>query len=138
MTAADPVNRTAILGEFVRFGCVGTLGFVVDSTVLYAGLWAGLGLYLGRLVSYLASATFSWAVNRRFTFRSQLPPSVSEWLRFLAANSVGGMTNLAIYAALVARFAMIAAHPVIAVGIGAIAGMFINFTLSRQAVFRPN
>ncbi len=50
--------------EFVRFGAVGTAAFVVDTTVLYLALWAGLGLYAGRVVSYLAAATFTWYGNR--------------------------------------------------------------------------
>src|SRR5580658_9422815 len=88
--------RTEVLGELARFTSVGALGFVVDSSVLYAGLWVGLGLYAGRLLSYLAAASFTWMLNRRFTFRSSAPPSVREWSRFVAANGVGGLANLAI------------------------------------------
>ena len=128
--------RAELLGEFARFACIGALGFLVDSGVLYAGLWVGLGLYFGRLVSYLASATFSWYWNRSFTFRSTVAPSIREWLHFLVANAVGGLANLAVYGGLVTRFAVCATYPVLAVGAGAVVGMAFNYTLSRHAVFR--
>ena len=41
-------ERSRTLLQFLRFGVVGTVGFVVDSAVLYAGLALGLGLYGGR------------------------------------------------------------------------------------------
>ena len=38
--------RAATLMQFLRFGVVGTVGFVVDTAVLYAGLAVGLGIPL--------------------------------------------------------------------------------------------
>ncbi|MGH8576331.1 MAG: GtrA family protein, partial [Gammaproteobacteria bacterium] len=50
-------------GRFLRFGLVGTAGFVVDAAALTAAMaWLGLGPYGGRVVSYLAAATFTWAM----------------------------------------------------------------------------
>ena len=43
--------RFGVLMEFLRFGVVGTIGFVVDTAVLYAGLALGLGLYCGCALS---------------------------------------------------------------------------------------
>jgi hypothetical protein len=39
--------RFGVLVEFLRFGVVGTIGFVVDTAVLYAGLALGLGFMAG-------------------------------------------------------------------------------------------
>jgi hypothetical protein len=44
--------------------------------------------------------------------------------------------NRGTYALLVTFVALCAAQPVYAVGAGAIAGMFLNFNLSRAIVFR--
>ena len=55
-----PVDATA-RRQFARFAAVGVIGFVVDSAVLYLCLHvAGLGLYGGRVVSYLVAATTTW------------------------------------------------------------------------------
>ena len=120
----------------MRFAGVGTLGFLVDSCTLYGALWAGFNLYTGRLVSFLVAVSFTWYLNRRVTFRSIVPPSASEWLLFVFANGGGGLANLAVYAALVATIEQFARLPILAVAIGSVTGLLINFVLSRSFVFR--
>jgi len=128
--------RFGVLMEFLRFGVVGTIGFVVDTAVLYAGLALGLGLYGGRAVSYLVAATTTWALNRAWTFRGRGDgPVHQQWALFLLVNLVGFAMNYGTYAALIAFVPLVAAHPVLGVAAGAIAGMFGNFVLSRQLVF---
>ena len=130
-------RRFQLLLEFLRFGVVGTIGFVVDTAVLYAGLALGLGLYGGRAASYLVAATTTWALNRVWTFRGRGDgPVHHQWALFLLVNLVGFAMNYGTYVALIAFVPMVAAHPVLGVAAGAIAGMFGNFLLSRQLVFR--
>jgi putative flippase GtrA len=134
--AALGEERSRTLGQFFRFGVVGTIGFLVDTAVLYAGLALGLGLYAGRAVSYVAAATGNWALNRAWTFRGQgQGPAVRQWLVFLAVNLVGFACNYGTYAALVSGVAFIAQHPVIGVAAGSVAGLGGNFLLSRRFVF---
>jgi putative flippase GtrA len=122
--------------EFLRFGVVGAVGFVVDTAVLYAALAAGAGLYAGRLLSYVAAATTTWALNRAWTFRGRGDgPAARQWALFLLVNLVGFASNYGTYAALVALSTLAARHPVIAVAAGALAGMGGNFFLSRRFVF---
>lgn len=125
-----------ILAELARFGLVGVLGFLVDAGTLYVGVAIGLNLYEGRLISYLIAATTTWVFNRSFTFRRRDPVSFGEWFRFLMANAVGGSVNLATYALLVAISLSIARAPILAVAAGSIAGLLINFGLSRRLVFK--
>jgi putative flippase GtrA len=129
-------DRTRTLLQFLRFGVVGTVGFVVDTAVLYAGLAAGLGLYGGRAVSYLVAATTTWALNRAWTFRGQGEgPAMRQWALFVVLNLVGFAFNYGTYAALVASVTLVAQHPVIGVAAGSLAGMMGNFLLSRRFVF---
>lgn len=127
--------------EFARFAVIGTAAFVVDASMLYAALWVGLGFYTGRVVSYLVAATFTWYGNRRITFihsRAEgVGPAAAEWLKFLVANLGGGLVNYSIYAALIASFAIVRAYPVLGVAAGSLAGLVVNFTLSKFIVFRP-
>lgn len=125
--------------QFIRFAIVGTAAFVVDTAVLYLALWAGLGLYSGRAVSYLVAATFTWYGNRRITFASRAQGTsavTAEWIRFLLTNLVGGAVNYAVFAALVSQLELARTFPVIGVAAGAIAGLSVNFTLSKWLVFR--
>lgn len=97
----------------------------------------GAGLYGGRLLSYLAAATTTWALNRSYTFRNQRSRNkFAEWGRFLAANAVGGLVNYATYAILVTWVSTATAHPVFGVAAGSIAGLAVNFLLSRRVVFK--
>jgi len=129
--------RFGVLMEFLRFGVVGMVGFVVDTAVLYAGLALGLGLFGGRAVSYLVAATTTWALNRAWTFRGRGDgPVHQQWALFLLVNLIGFAMNYGTYAALIAFVPLVAANPVLGVAAGAIAGMFGNFVLSRQLVFR--
>lgn len=129
-------DRTRTLLQFLRFGVVGTVGFVVDTAVLYAGLAAGLGLYGGRALSYLVAASTTWALNRAWTFRGQGEgPAMRQWALFVVLNLVGFAFNYGTYAALVASVALVAQHPVIGVAAGSLAGMMGNFLLSRRFVF---
>ncbi len=107
--------------------------------MLYLALWAGLGLYLGRAVSYLVAATFTWYGNRRITFATRaqgVPAAAAEWIRFLLTNLVGGAVNYTVYAALVSQLELAQAYPVLGVAAGSIAGLSVNFTLSKFLVFR--
>ena len=133
-------ERGRTLLQFLRFGVVGTVGFVVDTAVLYAGLALGLGLYGGRAVSYLAAATTTWALNRAWTFRGQgqgqgQAPVMRQWALFVVINLVGFAFNYGTYAALIATVAFVAQYPVIGVAAGSLAGMMGNFLLSRRFVF---
>ena len=130
-------ERAAVAQEFLRFGVVGTIGFLVDSGVLYGMIWLGAGLYLGRAISYVAAATATWALNRVWTFRGRGGgPVHRQWALFVAVNLVGFSLNYGTYAVLVATVPVVAAHPVLGVAAGSIAGMFTNFALSRRVVFK--
>lgn len=131
---------TRLAPEFLRFGVVGLVGFAVDTAVLYAALALGAGPYLGRVPSYLAAATTTFLLNRVWTFRHRrgAAPAHRQWLAFLVLNLLGFALNYGTYAVLVAFVPLVAAHPVIGVFAGALAGMTSNFLLSRRLVFRPD
>lgn len=130
--------RLRLFLEFFRFGVVGTIGFMVDTAVLYAGLALGLGLYGGRALSYLVAASTTWALNRIWTFRGRgSGPAHRQWVLFLVVNLIGFAMNYGTYAALISWVPIASAYPVLGVAAGAIAGMAGNFILSRRLVFQP-
>ena len=127
-----------MIDQFLRFGVVGTVGFLVDSAVLLAMLALGMGPYGGRVLSYLVAASTTFALNRAWTFRAAArdAPVGAQWARFLALNLVGFAANYGTYAALIASVPLVAQYPVLGVAAGSVAGMFINFGLSRRFVFK--
>ena len=128
--------RVATLVQFMKFGVVGVVGFLIDTAVVY-GLRASLGLYGAGAVSYVVAATGNWALNRAWTFRGQGSGKAHrQWALFLTTNLLGFALNRGTYALLVTFSALCAAQPVYAVEAGAVAGMFLNFRMSRSVVFR--
>lgn len=124
--------------RFISFGLVGVAAFLVDAAVLHIAVeLAGLSPYSGRAVSFLSAATAAWAMNRQWTFRASAGDALlPEWGRYLIANSLGAMINLGVYTVLVAASAFFYGNPVLAVGVGSLAGMIANFTTSKRFVFR--
>src|SRR4249920_2471011 len=97
--AAALSRAPLVVRQFLTFGVIGTAAFVIDATLLTLLVHKmGLGLYSGRAISFLCGASFTWALNRRFTFASRPNESrATQWLRFLATNAVGAMVNLGTY-----------------------------------------
>ena len=139
-----PVERwpTANVGaQIARFSLVGAFGFAVDAGVLILGLRVlHLGLYEGRLFSFLVAATVTWLLNREFTFPDAgRDRPRSQWAKYLVANGLGGAANFAIYAVVVGTTNVGNVYPVLGVAAGSLAGLLFNFTSSRLLVFRvPN
>lgn len=131
-------GRLRLLGELFRFGAVGVAGFIVDAGVLTLGIHAGTGPWAGRALSYLAAATFTFGLNRAWTFRTadRSRSVVHDWGMFLLVNLAGFVCNYGSYAVLIAGVPLVAENPVLGVAAGSLAGMAGNFMLSRRFVFR--
>ncbi|MDD2326551.1 MAG: GtrA family protein [Alphaproteobacteria bacterium] len=128
-----------LFSQFFKFGLVGVLGFLVDTGVLYACMiFLDMGPYSGRAVSFLVGASSTWICNRCFTFKGcgNNDPVHVQWMKFLVVCAGGFVFNYGTYAFMIAHVPLVAAHPVLGVAAGSIAGMFFNFFGSRRIVFR--
>ena len=132
----SPPTQRVVFGQFLRFGIVGAFGFLIDTAIVYS-LRRGLGIYGSGVVAYIAVATINWAFNRVWTFRGYGSGAIHrQWAMFMITNLAGFVLNRGTYALLVTFVPLAYAQPVIAVAAGAIAGLFVNFGLSRTVVFR--
>ncbi|QDE38487.1 GtrA family protein [Luteibacter pinisoli] len=123
--------------QAIQFAAAGVLGFLIDTGVLYVALWAGLGYYAGRAVSFLCAVFATWQANRRFAFAEGRRESVwLEWWHYLAAMSLGGVVNYLAYTVVVLRAPSSQLTPLFAVAAGSLAGMVVNFISARFWVFR--
>lgn len=127
----------AFLREILAFGVVGTIGFIVDTAVLYL-LKSHFGLFYGRATSFVAAAFTTWAINRAWTFkhkRSSLNPKY-EFAAYFLLMLIGGAINYSVYAVTVSKYPVAARFPIIGVAVGSIAGMFVNLMTSRMILFK--
>ncbi|AHJ63339.1 Hypothetical protein GbCGDNIH3_1448 [Granulibacter bethesdensis] len=127
--------------QFLRFGMVGVMGFMVDTATVYASRY-WLGLYWAGILAYCVAASANWLVNRIWTFRDHAATdgkhahAGKQWAKFLAANLVGAVLNRGTYMLLITIVPFCAAHPVVPLAAGAIMGLGVNYELSRRVVFR--
>jgi len=136
LSRAFSAARLAMLLQFLRFGTVGTIGFVVDTSIVYA-IKGSVGLYAAGAVSFVVAATVTWGLNRIWTFRgSGSGPMHRQWALFLTTNMLGFMLNRGAYFTLITVSVLCVQYPVLATAGGAVMGMFLNFYLNRTVVFR--
>jgi putative flippase GtrA len=128
----------ALLIQFFKFGIVGTIGFIVDASVLMLMTHvAGLGPYSGRAISFIIAVSVTWICNRMFTFRGQGSGGAStQWAKFVTVSAGGFVLNYGTYALLVATVATVHVHLILGVAAGSIPGMFFNFFFARKIVFK--
>lgn len=125
--------------QLLRFSVVGALGFFVDALVLYSVLTIfPVGPLLARIPSFLCAATFTWIMNRIWTFSSsRRPGAVGQWFTYTLAVLVGAVVNYACYASVVMMYSASSVSPLLGLAVGSLAGLAVNFTLARTVVFRP-
>ncbi|MEE4303905.1 MAG: GtrA family protein [Wenzhouxiangella sp.] len=125
---------------FIRFAIVGTAGFVVDAAVLYA-LIEGFhtGPLAARVPSFLCAATFTWALNRRWTFASRRTRrQLRQWGAYTLAMVCGALVNYGSYALVVMILPAARLTPLAALAAGSLAGLLVNYTLASRVVFIPS
>jgi HAD superfamily hydrolase (TIGR01484 family) len=135
---AGSTRRSSLL-QFLRFGVVGVAGLLVDLAVLFL-LAPLLGWYAARVLSFLAAASATWWLNRRFTFvEAGAAPRTSigqEYLRYLGSMLGGAVLNYGAYL-LVLHWIGGSLGATLGVMAGSCAGLFSNFFAARHLVFRP-
>jgi putative flippase GtrA len=123
--------------QFVGFSLIGVAAFLVDSAVLYATLPLFANKFAAaRVISWLCAVSFTWALNYQWTFRYRARSLPLNWLKYVAANLLGGLVNYGVSLASVALSPLARAHPIVAVALGSLAGLFFNFVTSKALVFR--
>lgn len=123
----------AVSGQFLRYCLVGVIGYLVDAGVLEVLFRTGLvDLYGGRVVSYLCAASVTWWLHARFTFRAS-----GSWAAFIVMNAIGAAVNYGVYAFILWLIPATRLMPSIAVAVGAVIALAVNFAANRFIVFRP-
>lgn len=129
--------------QFILFSIIGTMGLIVDLTVLYFTSQV-CDFIFARLISFICAVLTTWALNRKLTFNykitSQLDFNIyysylNEFAKYFIANLFGGVINLSTYY-LYLTFNKSPADIYIATVSGGVAGLILNFVLSKQIVFK--
>jgi putative flippase GtrA len=124
-----------IESPFGKFIIVGSMGFALDAglTVLFLHSF-GCGPLVARAISFLCASVFCWQLNRRWTFAVAHAAHVREYGRYFTLNMLAAAVNLLVYSAWIGRMPGIGST-VLAVALGTLSGMGLNFIGMRHWVF---
>lgn len=137
MLMVNKIYRT----EFFLFICAGTAGFVVDYLILLSCV-QGLLLspYIARVFSFIAAVLTTYIINKKVTFSTRIKQggNTPGLLSYTAAMLLGLCVNYATYALMIYAAVSIPLRLrlLLAVGVGSLAGMVLNFALCRVVLFR--
>jgi len=131
-----PPARRVLARQFLQFAVIGTFGFGWDTAVVYATA-PFVGPYIAGIISFLIVGSINWMANRWWTYRGLSHGAMhTQLVRFLIANAVGFVLNRGKMFSLIYFVPLCRVYLVLPVAAGGIAGMFVNFFLSRRLVFR--
>lgn len=121
-----------MMRKLIKFCSIGALGFVVDIMALQLIITVfKINPYSARVFSFLIAASFTWILNRSFTFQVKSTHRMrAEWLSYMGLMALGAGINYVTYVFCVKYFLLSQNELWIGVAAGSIAGLGANFTSS--------
>ena len=121
--------------KLARFGIVGSIGFLVDGSVLWLLLEATpLGPFLARAIAIAVALVATWYLNRSFTFGASRRSIAVEGFRYGSVGITSAAVNYLIYSGLLLSLPIL--KPLAALVIASIAAMAFSFFGYSRFVFR--
>ncbi len=121
--------------KLVRFGIVGTAGFVIDAALLWLLLeTTPLGPFLARAIAIAVALVATWYLNRSFTFGASRRSIAVEGFRYGSVGITSAVVNYLIYSGLLLSLPIL--QPLAALVIASIAAMAFSFFGYSRFVFR--
>ena len=123
--------------KLALFLCVGTIGFIVDATVLSILIFKfDWSRYIARVASFLVAAPCTWMLNRRLTFRATATANrTREYSMYMVIQGTGALLNFAVYSACIFFSSLMFNFPVLALAIGSGTAMLFNFLALQRYAF---
>ncbi|MGJ8622955.1 MAG: GtrA family protein [Yoonia sp.] len=128
---------SSLLGQIMRFGAVGGVGFVVDGGLLWLLVSLDVNPYVARALSFPVAVVATWALNRNWTFRAHRDSSrKGQFRRYFAVQVVGSLSNYVIYSIFITLFGTAGLMVFWGFALGSFVGSIINFVGARVIAFR--
>lgn len=129
------IRRRPSIAQFVKFSLVGASNTLIDF-LLYALLTRAFHWHYlpANVFSFSVAATWSYTLNRRWTFRDRTSRIRRQYPKFFLVAVIGlGLTSLF----LAVFIDLIGLHDLIAKAITVVLVTFWNFSANRTWTFRP-
>lgn len=128
-----------VWGQFFRFACVGSVGFVIDGGLLWLLTAQDVNPYLARGISFPVAVVVTWLLNRAWSFRLARPSSKrGQFRRYFSVQVLGSLTNYAVYALWIASLGAAQVTVLTGFALGSAIGLIVNFIGARYYAFRAH
>jgi putative flippase GtrA len=125
------------LRQFILFGLVGTVGFIVDAAVLlYLVHLKNFDLIHSRIISFVIAVFCTWILNRYFTFSNKKQNhKLKEYSRYFTVQVIGALINFIVFFSLIYIYPPLKEMLIIPLAAASIIAMFFNYLASKKKVF---
>lgn len=130
------ILKKEIARQFIKFFIVGSFNTILDY-LIYLALTRLFSLYFlhANIISVLIAMTFSFVLNKYWTFKNNEKNLKKQYLKFFAVNTVAFLLNNSIVFGLVSFFSL---YDLIAKAIAVFVGLFWNFFANRYWTFKKS
>lgn len=96
------LEKFPVIGQFIRFGLIGGMNTGVDLVILNILIFStgqneGAAYTAFKTISFIAAATFSYFMNKRWAFRDKSKDKeVQKFSQFFAVSIVGAVINVSV------------------------------------------
>ena len=124
--------------EFFRFGFIGINALILE--IVLISILVEIGIYpeYSRIISIPIAISFTWYLNRRFTFKNKNPKKVKQYSKYFFVILCGITINYFVYIYFLNFYRGLEYAYIIALCLGSLSSMFFNFGLSKFVIFKKN
>jgi dolichol-phosphate mannosyltransferase len=132
------VGRDTTIDQFIKFAITGGLGTITNLLIFFLCVdKMGFPPIPVSIFCFFLAGTQNYIINHKWSFRQNIPTeplSIKRWALFLSGALIGLAANISVMHLIVTNFVL--PYKTIAQACGILAGMFINFIISKMIVFR--
>lgn len=124
--------------QFIKFGIVGTIGFIVDASILLILVHIFyFEISIARFFSFLIAVFVTWLINRNFTFSDNKNiDKKKEYFYYLVIQFFGVLLNYLIFISLINQYTFFREHLILPLAIASIIAMFSNYLILKKVVYK--
>jgi len=131
-------KKARLIYEFLKFGVTGGLGTITNLFIFFLLVdLGGLPEIPVSIGCFIIAGTQNYFLNHLWSFReytANTPVSMNKWAKFLLGSLVGLGINILVMKLVITNFVL--PWKFIAQACGIVAGMVINFIISKFVIFR--
>ena len=123
--------------QFLKFGIVGGIGFIVDFSILWLlARYYLVDIYLARIISFCIAVFTTWLLNRNLTFVvSNTLTKQKEYSYYFIIQTIGAILNYTIFILLIQNISICKEFLILPLAIASVIVMFFNFLALKKFLY---